>query len=317
MALAQNRFFAPLWSRLRTKVGVRFTRFAGVAIASLATSEIALTLCNGVFHLSATPAAIIAWFAGAVVSYVLSRWAWERKGKPDVLRETVPFWVISAMVIVILTLATKFAYHAAAWMGLHGIKHVLFVDFIYLVANLCTFLLRFVLFHYVLFADRTTAARVAATGPDEIPPGTRTAPSPDEAPHSAAPAATAEATVATAAVQAETASPAPDDAGAGTEPASPAAAKPVRGTTSATRAARPASARSASGAASAAKSTPAAKPASGPTSRTRSAAKPAGGTTSAPGTTSAAKPASSKPATGRSSAKSPRGGTTPSPSAAE
>ena len=25
------------------------------------------------------------WFAGAVVSYVLSRWAWERKGKPDVL----------------------------------------------------------------------------------------------------------------------------------------------------------------------------------------------------------------------------------------
>jgi putative flippase GtrA len=194
MALAQNRLIASLWGRLRTKVGVRFTRFVGVAAASLATSEIALTLCNGVFHMTSTPAAIIAWFSGAVVSYVLSRWAWERKGKPDVLRETVPFWVISAMVVVILTLATKFGYHAAAWLGLTGLAHVLFVDFIYLIANLCTFLLRFVIFHFVLFAEPTTAARVAVTGPDTIPPGTREAGNAAEAPHSAAPAATAEAT---------------------------------------------------------------------------------------------------------------------------
>jgi putative flippase GtrA len=186
MAFAQNRLIAPLWRKLRTKVGVRFTRFAGVAVASLATSEIALTLCNGVFHMSSTPAAIVAWFSGAVVSYVLSRWAWERKGKPDVLRETVPFWVISAMVIVILTLATKFGYHSASWMGLHGAKHVLWVDFIYLIANFATFVLRFVIFHYVLFAEPATAARAAATGPDAVPPGTRKAPSPAEAPHTAA-----------------------------------------------------------------------------------------------------------------------------------
>ncbi len=198
MALAQNRLIAALWGRLRTKVGVRFTRFVGVAIASLGTSEIALTLCSGVFHLTATPAAIISWFAGAVVSYVLSRWAWERKGRPDVLRETVPFWIISALVVVILTLATKFGYHAAAWMGLHGAKHVLFVDLVYFVANLFTFLMRFVIFHYVLFAERTTAARAAATGPDAIPPGTRTAPTPAEAPSSAAVAVTAEAAVALA-----------------------------------------------------------------------------------------------------------------------
>ena len=198
MALAQHRLIAPLWQKLRTKVGVRFTRFAGVAIAALATSEVALTICNGLFHMTATPAAIIAWFSGAVVSYVLSRWAWERKGKPDVLRETVPFWVISALVIVILTLATKFGYHLASWLGLTGIKHVLLVDFVYLVANFITFLLRFVIFHYVLFAEPTTAARAAATGPDAVPPGTRKAPKPAEAPHTAAPAVTAEAASASA-----------------------------------------------------------------------------------------------------------------------
>jgi putative flippase GtrA len=174
MALAQNR----LVMKLRTKVGVRFTRFVGVAAAALATSEILLSICNGVLHMTSTPAALVATFGGAAVSYVLSRWAWERKGKPDVLRETIPFWVISAMVWVILTLATKFGYHLASWMGVHGVKHVLVVDLVYLAANVVTFALRFMIFHYVLFADRTTAARAAATGPDSVPPGTRTAPSP-------------------------------------------------------------------------------------------------------------------------------------------
>ncbi|HEX4398778.1 MAG TPA: hypothetical protein VH136_14165 [Trebonia sp.] len=172
---------------------MRFTRFVVVAAAALTATEIALTLCNGVFHMTSTPAALVSWFCGAVVSYVLSRWAWERKGRPDVLRETVPFWVISAVVIVILTLAAKFAYHSAAWLGLTGIKHVLWVDFIWLVANCFTFLLRFVIFHYVLFAERTTAARAAATGPDSVPPGTRKAPSPAAAPHTAVRTATAEA----------------------------------------------------------------------------------------------------------------------------
>jgi len=197
MAHAHNRLIAALWRRLRTTVGIRFTRFVGVALVSLATSLLALTLCNGVFHLTSTPAAIIAWFSGAVVSYVLSRWAWERRGKPDVLRETVPFWVISALVVVILTLATKFAYHAAAWLGLEGIRHVLFVDLVYLVANLGTFLMRFVLFHYVLFADRTTAARAAATGPDAVPHG-RT-PHPVEVAHTAPRTATPHAAPRTAA----------------------------------------------------------------------------------------------------------------------
>lgn len=186
MALADNHVVKALWQRLQTKVGIRFTRFLGAAALALVATEIALTICDGVFHMTSTPAALVSWFAGALVSYVMSRWAWERKGKPDVLRETIPFWVISAMVIVILTLANKFGYHSATWLGLHGAKHVLWVDFVWLIANFCTFLLRFVIFHYVLFTDRMTAARAAATGPDVIPPGTRTSPTPGETPARAA-----------------------------------------------------------------------------------------------------------------------------------
>ena len=182
MALTQTRLASAVWRKFRGKIGVRFTRFVGAAAAALAATEIALTLCNGVFHMTSTPATLVSWFSGAVVSYVLSRWAWERKGKPDVLRETLPFWVISAMVIVILWLANKLGYHSAAWMHLkpNSAKHVLWVDFVWLIANAFTFALRFMIFHFVLFTDRTTAARAAATGPDSVPPGTREAPVPGE-----------------------------------------------------------------------------------------------------------------------------------------
>ena len=146
--------------RVRGPLGIRFVRFAGAALAALTATEVALTICNGVFHLTATPAALVSWFAGAMVSYGMSRWAWNRKGRPDVLRETLPFWAISALAVVLLTLANKFGYHSAGWLHLTGAKHVLWVDFVWLVANLGTFLLRFAIFHYVLFTNRGRAPAV-------------------------------------------------------------------------------------------------------------------------------------------------------------
>jgi putative flippase GtrA len=159
-----------LWTKLRTTMGVRFTRFARAALTALAASEGTLAICDGVFHLTAGRAAVLSWFVGAVVSYLMSRWAWERKGKPDFLRETVPFWVISALVVVILTLCTKLGYHVAASLHLRGAKHVVFVGFFFLVANFITFLTRFVIFHYVVFAEPRTAAQAAAADPDVVPP---------------------------------------------------------------------------------------------------------------------------------------------------
>ena len=88
MALPQNRHAeASGQRRLRRTLGARFARFAGAAVAALTATEIALTLCSGVFHLTATPTALVSWLAGAVVSYALSRWAWNRKGRPDVLTD--------------------------------------------------------------------------------------------------------------------------------------------------------------------------------------------------------------------------------------
>jgi putative flippase GtrA len=168
MAIAQNRLAAGVRSWLHSNVGRRFVRFIGVAVASLATSEILLAVCDGVFHLTAVPAALISTLTGAAVSYVLSRWAWERKGKPDLLRETVPFWLISGVVWVILTLATKLGYIMATWLHLHGFRHVALVGAVYFVANCLTFLVRFVIFHYVLFTDRPAVGGQPTAGQDPL-----------------------------------------------------------------------------------------------------------------------------------------------------
>jgi len=152
MAITSNRLSETLTRKVRSTLGIRFGRFAVAAISAFVTTEVVLTICAGPLALSATWASLIAWFSGALVSYVLSRWAWKRKGRPNLLKETLPFWIVSAMVVAILWVATKFAYHAATWLGLSGVERVLFVDLVYGVANLCTFLLRFLFFHYVLFA---------------------------------------------------------------------------------------------------------------------------------------------------------------------
>ena len=162
MALVSNRLGDTLAAKARSKLGIRFGRFAVAAIAAFATTEVVLTICAGPLELTATWASLIAWFSGALVSYVLSRWAWKRKGRPNLLKETLPFWVVSAMVIVILTLATKFGYHSAGWMGLTGAERVLYVDLVYGVANIGTFLLRFLFFHYVLFAGSVGQAAPGA-----------------------------------------------------------------------------------------------------------------------------------------------------------
>jgi putative flippase GtrA len=176
MALVSSRLSDTLTQKARSKLGIRFGRFTVAAVAAFATTEVALTICAGPLNLTATWASIISWFSGALVSYVLSRWAWKRKGRPSLLKETLPFWIVSAMVVVILLLATKFGYHSAGWMHLSGAERVLYVDAVYGTANIGTFLLRFLFFHYVLFAassgrhaPRAAEEALASTDPGPEP----------------------------------------------------------------------------------------------------------------------------------------------------
>ncbi|HEY1322785.1 MAG TPA: GtrA family protein [Streptosporangiaceae bacterium] len=148
------RIGAAVQSKLRTTVAKRFSRFIVVAVASLGSSLVTLSLLLGVFHLSGGLAGILSAIVGAAVSYVLSRWAWERKGRPHLLKETLPFWLVSLGSWTVLGLTSHYASVWALEMGHTHWERVLIVDGAYLIANCVTFLTRFAIFHYLLFADR-------------------------------------------------------------------------------------------------------------------------------------------------------------------
>ena len=145
---------APLQTRLRSTVVKRFIRFAPAALCAVAASQITYIICLGPANLTAGVAGAAGWFAGAAVSYVISRWAWERKGRPHLLKETLPFVAVSIGAGIILTLASKFGNSEAKEMGLDGASRIIVADMFYFTANCLTFALRFVIFHFILFADR-------------------------------------------------------------------------------------------------------------------------------------------------------------------
>jgi putative flippase GtrA len=141
----------PVRRRLETEAGRRFLRFVPVSLAALVSSQVTLTVLIGVAGVSAGVAGFIGAVVGAGVSYVLSRWAWERKGRPDLLRETLPFWVVSVAAWTFLSFAS---HEASVWsrsMG-HGTwERVAVVNGVYFLANCLTFAARFLIFHFVLF----------------------------------------------------------------------------------------------------------------------------------------------------------------------
>jgi putative flippase GtrA len=143
---------APIERKLRTEAGKRFTRFVPVAVAAVITSQVVLGVLTGPVKLTAGASGVIASMSAALVSYLLSRWAWERKGRPDLLRETLPFWAVSIAVWIVLGLTSHFASVWAHSMGLTHLKYHLVVQGAFFLMNCVTFVLRFLIFHYVLFA---------------------------------------------------------------------------------------------------------------------------------------------------------------------
>jgi putative flippase GtrA len=170
IADAAVRFLpAPLARRLGDDGSRRFVRFVAAALAAVITSQIVLGLLTGPFDLhSAGAAGAIAAMVAALVSYLMSRWAWERKGKPDLLRETLPFWLVSLAVWVVLGLTS---HYASVWAHAEGYTHLkkhLAVQGAYFLMNCVTFVARFVIFHFVLFAARDR--RTSLPLPEELAP---------------------------------------------------------------------------------------------------------------------------------------------------
>ncbi|HEY2549454.1 MAG TPA: hypothetical protein VGI64_02635 [Streptosporangiaceae bacterium] len=171
MTLAPPKFAYSAWRmlplsmrrKLRSTPAKRLFRFAPAAVLALCASQFTFLVFSAL-NMTAGITGAAGWFAGAAVSYIVSRWAWERKGRPSLLKETLPFWGVSICVGVVLTLASKLGNHEATALGLHGVENQAFKQLFFLGANCITFATRFLIFHYVLFTDRSLRVQPAVNG---------------------------------------------------------------------------------------------------------------------------------------------------------
>jgi putative flippase GtrA len=158
-------WLAALRAGHRLSLKTRVIRYSAGSAVAAGVSELTLTLLVGLARMSAGPAAVVAFLAGAVPNWVLNRqWAWEHTGRVRVRRELVPY-----VAIVLVTLAATAGASAAVDAATRHASHwvsVVAVDGAYIAATGVMFVIKFVLFDRLVFRPGGTPAAAVAADAD-------------------------------------------------------------------------------------------------------------------------------------------------------
>jgi putative flippase GtrA len=114
--LAESPARAPGSTAAAGKPGwlAKLSRYAGSSVVATVCSEATLVLLYGPAGVDPGLATVLAWLAGALPNYWLNRrWAWQRRGRPSVRHELLPYTAIILLTLALATLATK---GADAWL---------------------------------------------------------------------------------------------------------------------------------------------------------------------------------------------------------
>ncbi|RFS83441.1 GtrA family protein [Actinomadura spongiicola] len=140
-----------------------FTRYTVGSVLAAVLSEATLLLTYGPGLLGPGAASVVAWGAGAALNYVLNRWwAWGRRGRASLWRELVPYWVIAVASMVLSAWATGAADRFAPRLVESDALRTAFVGGAFLAVYGVMFVVKFVLFHYFVFAGAPTTRSAEA-----------------------------------------------------------------------------------------------------------------------------------------------------------
>jgi putative flippase GtrA len=140
--------------RWRSPLAVRLWRYGAGSVVAFATSTVVLFLCLSLFKMGAITATVIAFLAGAVPNWVLNRrWAWERRGREGVVKETTLYVIVSVIALVASSAADKFTAVETAQLHNDLVKSVL-VTFSYMFSVVVLTGLKYVAYDRLVFVDR-------------------------------------------------------------------------------------------------------------------------------------------------------------------
>lgn len=102
-----------LWERRHTPPARKLIRYAMVSVISTAVSFCVLAFVFGVYpRWSEIPSTVFANAVATVPSYYLNRaWVWGKRGRSHLMKEVVPFWVMSAVGIFVSIFGAAVARH--------------------------------------------------------------------------------------------------------------------------------------------------------------------------------------------------------------
>jgi putative flippase GtrA len=145
--------------RWRTPVAVRLWRYGAGSIVAFITSAVVLFVCLSWFELGAITSTVIAFFAGAIPNWVLNRrWAWEKRGREGMVKETTLYVIVSVIALVASSAADKFTAVQAAHLKNELAKSVL-VTFAYMFSVVVLTGLKYVAYDRLVFVDRSSPRR--------------------------------------------------------------------------------------------------------------------------------------------------------------
>ena len=138
-----------LWERRDTPEAKQLFRYTMVSVISTIVSFGVLAIVFGLFHVwGEIGSTVFANLTAAVPSYYLNRnWVWGKSGRSHLMKEILPFWVMSGIGIVVSIGGAAVAKHLGTVHHLGHLEQTVLV----LAANVASFgifwVLKFALFN--------------------------------------------------------------------------------------------------------------------------------------------------------------------------
>lgn len=170
-------------SGLHRHPGVRrFSRYVLGSGVAFGASQLTFLTLYGLGLAGPEVASVAAFAAGVPVNYVLNRrWAWRRRGRPDLLGELLPYAAVIAVSIVATALGTATAERALAGIALPRVIDVLLVGGTFGAINAALFVVKFTLLDRLVF-NRRGRGTDAGGGDGDVADGAVTPPRRGDAP---------------------------------------------------------------------------------------------------------------------------------------
>lgn len=125
----------------------RFWRYIAGSVIAFGVSQVTFLVCYGPRWTSPQVASVLAFATGAPVNYVLNRrWAWQRRDRPSLLGEVVPYAAIISVSIAASAYGTWAVDQWLASVALARWLEIAVVGATFALINGGLFLIKYVLF---------------------------------------------------------------------------------------------------------------------------------------------------------------------------